>query len=265
MALAHIALAALNWDPTIKGWLIVGIAVVILPGSVYLLLATNTGSRLGGLLAFAGIFGWLSLMGIIWTTYGIGYKGTAAAWTGQGVAVGNPSSSGNGVLRSFPSGWKQLKPDDKEVADATAAGDAILAPPSDAPKPGLFKSSSDYVLETAYEKGGERYSPLGLDFRPFNFKHRPHYVVLQVRRVVPQPTVAGQPPPKPRADPAQPPVSVLLERNLGALRVPAAVLTISCVTMFLLLCLALHLRDKRIWAARDAASGEARTPVGVSS
>ena len=56
-------LAALAWDPQIRGALIVVTAFVILPGSVYLLLATNTGAKLGFLLAAAGFFGWMAVMG----------------------------------------------------------------------------------------------------------------------------------------------------------------------------------------------------------
>ena len=73
-------LAALAWDPQIRGALIVVTAFVILPGSVYLLLATNTGAKLGFLIAAAGFFGWMAVMGWIWVVYGIGIKGDAPTW-----------------------------------------------------------------------------------------------------------------------------------------------------------------------------------------
>ena len=50
-------------------------ATVILCGSVFLLLATNTGVRLGFLLALTGLFGWMTIMGITWSMYGIGVQG----------------------------------------------------------------------------------------------------------------------------------------------------------------------------------------------
>src|SRR3954471_10078488 len=70
----------LSWDPEIRAILVVALAVVVLPGSTYLILGTNLGARLGFLVAFAGIFGWLSIMAVIWTVYGIGYIGDAPSW-----------------------------------------------------------------------------------------------------------------------------------------------------------------------------------------
>ena len=43
--------------------------------------------------------------------------------------------------------------------------------------------------------------------------------------------VPGQPPPKAQADPSAPVVSVLMVRDLGALRQPAAVTALSCGTL----------------------------------
>ncbi len=60
--------------------LIVIISVVTFCGSVYLLLATNLGARLGFLVALTGLAGWMALMGIIWMIYGIGLKGPEPSW-----------------------------------------------------------------------------------------------------------------------------------------------------------------------------------------
>ena len=84
----HALVAALQWDPHIRGALIVLTAFLILPGSVYLLLATNMGARLGFLLAVTGLTGWLFLMGIIWTVYGIGLKGRAPEWVTKELVTG---------------------------------------------------------------------------------------------------------------------------------------------------------------------------------
>lgn len=72
--------AGLAWDPEIRGFLAVLTGVVVLMGSVWLLLATNTGSRLGTLIALAGFFGWMTIMAAIWWIYGIGYRGDAPTW-----------------------------------------------------------------------------------------------------------------------------------------------------------------------------------------
>ena len=56
------------------------LAIVTLCGSVYLILATNLGARLGILIALAGLSGWIMLMGLIWMIYGIGLKGPEPSW-----------------------------------------------------------------------------------------------------------------------------------------------------------------------------------------
>ena len=53
------ALLSVGWEPEIRGWIIVIISVVVLMGSTYLLLGTNVGARLGFLIAFAGLAGWM--------------------------------------------------------------------------------------------------------------------------------------------------------------------------------------------------------------
>ena len=66
------AILSIGWEPELRGLLTVIIGTVALCGSVYLLLATNMGIRLGFLVAFAGLFGWMATMGAIWWSYGIG-------------------------------------------------------------------------------------------------------------------------------------------------------------------------------------------------
>ena len=67
-ALAHAVLAFnLDWNIEIRAILVVGLAVVVLPGSIYMILATNLGTRLGFLVAMAGVFGWMTIMAIIFS------------------------------------------------------------------------------------------------------------------------------------------------------------------------------------------------------
>ena len=73
-------LLAINWSPELRGILIVIIAVAVLMGGVYMILATNLGARLGFLVALAGLAGWMLLMGITWTVYGIGLRGKDPTW-----------------------------------------------------------------------------------------------------------------------------------------------------------------------------------------
>lgn len=73
-------LAAIQFDPNIRGVLVVLTGVVVLIGSVFLLLATNTGVRNGFLIAMTALFGWMFAMGSVWWIYGIGLKGKDPSW-----------------------------------------------------------------------------------------------------------------------------------------------------------------------------------------
>ena len=69
-----------SWNPEIRNVLSVLIGVAVLMGSVIFLVSTNTGPRTGMLVGLACLFGWMTLMGLTWTIYGIGLKGTAPKW-----------------------------------------------------------------------------------------------------------------------------------------------------------------------------------------
>ena len=74
--------AGLSFTPGIRGILVVAVGVAVLMGSTYLLLATNVGARLGLLMAFAGLFGWLTILTLIWwlSPPAIGPRGNNASW-----------------------------------------------------------------------------------------------------------------------------------------------------------------------------------------
>jgi hypothetical protein len=245
--------AALGWNPEIKGALYVVLAIAILCGSCYMILATNMGARLGFLLAAAGLLGWLTTAGGIWWAYGKGIAQLAPqpAWTTAAIITGDLGSAKLTALDGFPNGWKKLDPTDKEVADAIPIAESdIVSTPGGPPKP--FKSSSEFVIVAAFEKGGERSGPLGLNFRPFNVLHKPRYLVVQVQKVLTVAPTPGQPVAKPVADPSSPPIAVVLLRDLGAKRLYPAVFTISCGILFGLVCYQLHVRDKEATARRLA-------------
>lgn len=253
-------MAALGWNPEIKGALYVIIAVVTLAGSCYMLLSTNMGARLGFLLAAAGLLGWLTTLGAVWWAYGkgVGQLAPQPGWKTETIVMGDLRSARSSALAGFPKGWKKLDPSDKEVADAVpvAEGDLIQSP-GGPPKP--FKSASEFVLVSAYEKGGERTGPFGiglLSHRPFNVFHKARYLIVEVQKTLPATPVPGQPPPKPQPDPSAQPMSVVLLRDLGAKRLYPAVFTISCGILFGLVCYQLHVRDKEAAARRLAEGSE---------
>jgi hypothetical protein len=95
-------LGAIAFDPNIRGILICVVAVVVLPGSIYMILATNSGARSGFLIAGAGVFGWMFLMGIFWWMYGIGLKGRAAAWMPHEINYDRGSPAATAELAKLP-------------------------------------------------------------------------------------------------------------------------------------------------------------------
>ena len=95
-------LSAIQFDPNIRGVLVVLVGVVVLCGSVYLLLATNTGVRNGFLIALAGLFGWMFSMGLIWWIYGIGLRGTDPSWIPKEINFTRDDAVATQVVQKLP-------------------------------------------------------------------------------------------------------------------------------------------------------------------
>ena len=99
----------LSWDPAIKGILTVLVGSVVLFGSVYLLLATNVGARLGMLVSLSGLFGFLSILTAWWWVQppGMGPKGMDPSWHVKEVyyhqADGGQGRASTHVLNKLPS------------------------------------------------------------------------------------------------------------------------------------------------------------------
>lgn len=117
-------LAAFTWAPGFKGFLTVAIAVIILCGSVFLIMATNSGPRLGFLTALTGLFGWFVIMGLVWSMYGIGYKGPAPTWKVVDSIQGEPSLGDVETAEALPLPGDGRLP---EAAEAREANDELVA------------------------------------------------------------------------------------------------------------------------------------------
>jgi len=87
--------AGLAWNPGVRGILVVLVGVVVLCGSVYLILGTNLGSRLGLLVALTGLFGWLVILTSIWWLLppAIGPRGNPASSKPVEIYVNGGSES----------------------------------------------------------------------------------------------------------------------------------------------------------------------------
>jgi hypothetical protein len=288
----HISLlAGITWDPFIRGVLIVVAAVVLLPGSVYLVLATNTGARLGLLLAAAGASGLMCILAIMWMVLSsTADVGRANAWVPLQVVTGDfarqvtiksaqdfPANDADGIkgpAKALPtkhwfwplqrcqdSGWRQFDP--AKITDPESAGDRVLVPTSTGAKlaPELvspFSATTDYFYLGAYEKGANSACLFAINrhkiYLPFT--RPPHLTVLVLQPVIPVPATTTGVAPKARPDTTKPRTFVILERNLGSVRQPQLIVAIVSGIVFLILCDVLHRRDKEIWA-RQAAEREA--------
>lgn len=262
------SLVAIVWDPVITGYLAVGISVLVLMGSVYLLLATNVGTRLGFLISLCGLAGWMFLMGIIWWIYGIGLVGDAPAWRGIQVTTNLAASQVDDVRQlsdltldsSAPGNWVILGED--QSGDLNAAADAeIVCGAADERRlepvnTCLAERATDLQHHRVFEIGGERFRPLGIpDNAVTQFfipsRGRPHYAVVQMQLfadAAPLDLNSDAPIPDRVIDEAAPIVNVVLVRDQGNLRLPPALVTIGSGLIFFLTAYQLHRRDLALMA-----------------
>jgi len=293
--------AALSWDPQLRGALIFLTAVLVLPGSVYLLLATNTGARLGFLLAVAGLSGWLFALNVIWMSYGIGYKGTQPSWvvkeivTGPldtqstipvitGTPPGNPLNSfpnppcpktPGGTQKPGNSCWRTLPLGNPVLAPASPVADKALIPPPPGAKastsfPPPFKTTQDYVILGGWDKGGQNYLVNLFGYKVFvavghhqlYIRHQPHWLVIKVQPSLPSVTLAGGAATLPAADATKPTTSVVMEKDQGSLRLPPILLGTAALIIFGLTCERLHRRDKEIQRRKEEEEREAKSGRG---
>ena len=283
-------IAGLAWDPQIRGLLIVVTAIAVLPGTIYLLISTNLGARMGFLVAVAGLSGWIMLLATTWAFYGQGIKGRDPSWKVQEVVHSDTSTDmSNGTLKAldaFPQGWTKLPTTGNAVlADAQAAADAFITKHGRAPKMGHegpiikeptaaqtrfgteFATSDQYVLIDGYETGGrnclgpkascDTVMPKKILFwkihHKFFFRHSPHYVVVQIQPALPNPPAPdGSVTYTTNPDTSKPVTSIIVLRDLGSTRFPQVMVILSSGIIFAVTCHALHRRDKRIMALRAA-------------
>ena len=106
--------AGLTWNPGIRGILIVAVGVAVLMGSVYLLLGTNVGARLGLLVALTGLFGWLVILTFIWwlNPPAIGPRGKNPSWSAVEIYVNGPETARTESAQLLPQPQDLPQPDD---------------------------------------------------------------------------------------------------------------------------------------------------------
>jgi len=262
------AVLAINWQPELRGVLVVLIAVTVLCGSIYLLLATNLGARLGFLVALTGLTGWMLLMGVLWSIYGIGLKGKDPTWEAVpgrtvlqdvdalykagvfaeplDIPEGTPfPASAAKVKQEFINeGWTPLQESATQFGQAASAAGTFLE------ETNTF-AAGEFKPLNVFDTGGSRFPKFGrLDY--LAFWHRPHYVVVEVAPIEQTRTEPGRAPAAAVVDDSRQHQYVYMVRNLGTRRQPAFVLMTGATIIFLTLCWLLHRRERRVVVNRSA-------------
>jgi len=264
------------WYPTILGILVVVAAIGLFCGSVYLLLATNLGARLGFLVASGALTGFMVLLSLLWLTTASPLntlKGRIPSWKPVEALGPDVAESKIPAVRTIAHTGK--KDDVQALANVKAFVDASLvtkkAEAGEVLAPGVnkyavYEAATDYLVTKTYETGGGRRADVTAS-GTFPYVHVsghvPKYAVATIcpvdkeRQKVPY----GDPIPDPTCDTAKAATNLVLERDLGSLRIPPFVAFIGSSILFGLTLLALHWRERDLQAAAAAAAVSATTPA----
>ena len=232
----------------LRGYFIVVFAVGLFCGSIYLLLATDVGSRMGFLIAFASLSGFLAMLGLIWFTNLTplnALHGPPPHWEVKEI-VDNPAQAKTEAVHNIDQAGTAL--DGAAQGEIKATVDSALTAEGGEFK--LFSTTAEYVVLKAEKIGGG-----SLSF----FRHRPLYAVMEIQGAKVVQPLPGAAPPPPAADPALPVHHVVLERNLGALRQPPLVMSTAFGLLFLLSLYVMHTMER----AEQKAKADTEKPADL--
>ena len=234
----------------LRGYAIVFFSVGLFCGSIYLLLATDVGNRMGFLVSFASLTGFLAMLGLIWFTNLTplnALHGPAPHWKVTEIVDKTADAKTEEVREIEEKG---------EAVDSAAQGEikasvdtAVTAEGSEFK---LFSAATDYVVVKAEKVGGG-----SLAF----FRHRPLHAVMEIQGAKKVDPLPGAAPPPPAADPAKPVKYVVLERDLGAMRQPPIVMTIAFSILFALTLYVMHTTERAEQKEKAAEVEPAPTPA----
>ncbi|MEZ5171151.1 MAG: hypothetical protein R3A49_10460 [Acidimicrobiia bacterium] len=244
------------WNPTLKGVLVLACAVGLFCGSVYLLLGTNLGARLGFLVAAGGLSGFMVLLSLLWLTNTdpLGtLKGRIPEWKGVEV-VAEPSEADAEAVQTIETDGTEIAEEDR--ADLDAAAEAALT--GEESELSTFSSSADYLVVDAFEVGGEKDNL---------FWHVPHYAAVMVCPVdtdaldVP----VGDAVPDPECLAGEPTQTLVLLRDLGSIRQPPWIVFGASSVLFALSLLGMHWREKDLRAQKEEEEEAAEAAASESA
>lgn len=156
--------------------------------------------------------------------------------------------------------WRVIAESDKEFGEAKSVVDTELANGNyvGLNADDVIDSTDDYVPTYTFDTGGKDPRPGESVFdrvktrvtQTLQITHPPHYLVLQVCPSTPdtraEAALPGGKPPSPTCDEGAEIISVIMERDIGNRRFPAAMITLGSGIIFGLLCYMLHVRDRRV-------------------
>jgi hypothetical protein len=253
------------WYPTILGVLVVVAAVILFVGSVYLLLGTNLGARLGFLVTFTGLAGFMMILTLLWTTSATPLtvlKGRVPQWKVVEV-VPNVEKAKTEAVRDAVRPANAASSTD--ASNIKSAVDAALVTKVATPTVEVgandnrfakFQQVTDYMVLNTYVIGGS--NPR---FYRLEFTHTPKYAVVSYCKTATQTQTFGLPPLPPEcatgADAGK--GFVVLQYDLGSVRFPPFIGLVISTIAFGLGLLMLHWREKDIYEAQ-AAEAAAKAP-----
>ncbi|MFN8034955.1 MAG: hypothetical protein U0V73_03370 [Acidimicrobiia bacterium] len=274
------------WFPAILGVLVVVAAIVLFCGSIYLLLATNLGARLGFLVAAAGLSGFMIVLSLLWWTTSSPlntFKGSIPTWKAVEV-VSAPKDSGVTKVRDIKNAGNKV--DTIEAANVKAIVDAALVRqtaepgqelPAGANKYAAYDDPTAYLVKSTWEIGGRQN---GWGHIWTRFSHPTQYAVAEFCTATKidaasQGVPYGLPPGATNYDPATGKYDkvtakcdgdskyLVLRRSLGSLRVPPMVTFLISSILFALCLLALHWRERDEQERAAAEAGLTPAPSGA--
>jgi hypothetical protein len=265
--LAHSFVTASIWYPTILGVLVVIAAIVLFIGSIYLLLGTNLGARLGFLVTFTSLMGFLMILSVLWLTTASPLespKGRVASWS---VIENVPdiTKAQTEVVRDIAK--NENKASETDASNVLAAVDAALVTKQSTPTVTVtpndnrfakFDDVTQFMVLQTYTLGGS--NP---HFWKGEFNHSTKYAVVEYCKTATQTQTFGLPPLPPEcasgADAQR--GFVVVKYDYGTLRLPPFVVIVITAILFGLGLLALHWREKDEMERAKAEAGPVAVPA----
>ena len=265
--LANSFVTASIWYPTILGVLVVIAAIVLFIGSIYLLLGTNLGARLGFLVTFTSLMGFMMILIILWLTTASPLespKGRVASWS---VIENVPDITKAQTEAVRDIAKKENKASQTDASNVLAAVDAALVTKQSTPTVTVtpndnrfakFDDVTQFMVLQTYTLGGS--NP---QFWKGQFNHSTKYAVVEYCKTATQTQTFGLPPLPPEcasgADAQR--GFVVVKYDYGTLRLPPFVVIVITAILFGLGLLALHWREKDEMERAKAEAGPVAVPA----